>query len=112
MHGHKSRRKVSAWKHPLSWLGAYQFTCRLSPIKLPVSSIFLVPAEPVALCYMQVRMLHLDFDYLVEEIRFRSEIRILVEPQPRWYMYHETITSIPFSSNRTSIGVLELGIDA
>jgi hypothetical protein len=80
MHGHKLRRKVSAWKHPLSLLGAYQFTCRFSPIILPFSSIFLVPTEPVALGYMHVRMLHLDFDYLVEETRFRSEIRILVEP--------------------------------
>jgi hypothetical protein len=70
MHGQKSRRKVSAWKHPLSLLGAYPFTCRVSPITLPVSSIFLVPAEPVALGYMHVRMLHLNFHYLVEEIRF------------------------------------------
>jgi hypothetical protein len=29
-----------------------------------------VPAEPVALGYMHVRMLHLNFQYFVEEIRF------------------------------------------
>jgi hypothetical protein len=51
-----------------------------------VSSMCIVPAEPVALSYTHVHMLHLNFHYLAEELRFRSEIRMLVEPQPRWYI--------------------------
>jgi hypothetical protein len=63
----------------------------------PSAQCFIVPAEPVALGYVHVRMLHLNFHYPVEEIMFWSEIHILVEPQPRWYIWHKSITFIPFS---------------